>query len=186
MKQLTVFIVAAGIGVAGCNGNPSGPSDGTLTPTTFTVPLSPANEVPPVSNAEAGATGSATIVLRITRNAGGTATSATADFQINVADFPAGSTITMAHIHPGAAGSNGGILVDTGLASGQLALTGGAGSVSRNGVNVAADQAVAIVSNPAGYYFNVHSAMNPSGVLRGQLSGGGSSATTGDSEPVPY
>jgi hypothetical protein len=186
MKQLLVALVTASVGAAACSDSPSEPSGGTITPTTFTVPLSPANEVPAIANAEAGATGTATIVLRITRNSGGTATAATADFQINASNFPAGSAITMAHIHPGAAGSEGGILVDTGLASGQLALTDGSGAIARNGISVVPDQAAAIAANPAGYYFNVHSAMNPGGVLRGQLSGGGATVDPGDPTPVPY
>jgi hypothetical protein len=179
-------VAAAMLGAAACDDSPTDPSGGTITPTTFTIPMSPANEVPAITNAESVATGSATIVLRITRDSNGTPTAATADFQFNVANFPGGSTITMAHIHPGAAGSTGSILVDTGLSAGQLALSGGAGSISRNGINVTADTAVAIVNNAAGYYFNVHSAMNPDGVLRGQLQGGGATVDPGSPEPVPY
>jgi hypothetical protein len=187
LPVLVAVLVSAVTAAAGCGGDsPSEPSGGTITPTTFTVPMSPANEVPAIANAESVSTGTATIVMRITRNSGGTATSATADFQINALNFPGGSTITMAHIHPGAAGSLGGILVDTGLSAGQLALAGGGGSISRNGIAVVPDQAVAIVNNPAGYYFNVHSAMNPSGVLRGQLSGGGATVDPGDPTPLPY
>ena len=33
----------------------------------------------------------------------------------------------------------------------------------------AADIANQILTNPAGYYFNVHSTLNPGGVARGQL-----------------
>jgi hypothetical protein len=184
MTRAFIVLVSASISMAACN--TSEPSGGTNTPTTFTVPLSPANEVPAIGNAEAVATGTATIVLRITRNSGGTPTAATADFQINVAGFPAGSAITMAHIHPGAAGSTGAILVDTGLAAGQLALTNGGGSISRNTIAVVPDVAAAIVANAAGYYFNVHSTMNPDGVLRGQLAGGGAIVDPGVPEPVPY
>jgi hypothetical protein len=36
-------------------------------------------------------------------------------------------------------------------------------------VPVSADAAAAILANPAGYYFNLHSALNPIGVVRGQL-----------------
>jgi hypothetical protein len=188
MTRLLVLLAFISVATAvACGGDsPSEPSGGTLTPTTFTVPLSPANEVPAIANAEAGATGTATIVIRITRDSSGTAIAATADFQINASAFPAASTITMAHIHPGAAGSTGPILVNTGLASGELALGNGAGGISKNGINVPPDQAVAIVSNSAGYYFNVHSAMNPAGVLRGQLQGGGAVVDPGTPEPTDY
>jgi hypothetical protein len=184
MTRVLVLLLAASLTGAACN--PAEPSGGTVTPTTFTIPLSPANEVPAITNDVAGATGSATIVIRVTRDSGGTPTSATADFAFNVGSFPAGSTITMAHIHPGAAGSTGGILVDTGLSAGQLLIAGGAGSIVRNGINVPADVAAAIVANAAGYYFNVHSVMNASGVLRGQLAGGGAVVDPGDPEPIPY
>jgi hypothetical protein len=38
---------------------------------------------------------------------------------------------------------------------------------------VTADIAQGIVNAPGNYYFNVHSAMNPPGVLRSQLDGSG-------------
>ena len=186
MKRLFILAAAAMLGAAACGDNPNEPSGGTVTPTTFTIPLSPANEVPPIESVEAASTGTATIVIRITRDSNGSATAATADFQFNVGGFPGDSTITMAHIHPGAAGSIGGILVDTGLSAGQLGLSGGGGSITRNGINVPADTAVAIVNNAAGYYFNVHSTRHASGVLRGQLQGGGAVVDPGDPEPIPY
>ena len=68
-------------------------------------------------------------------------------------------------------GSNAGVYVNVGLASGELALTNGSGSITKNGINVPADRAAAILSNPAGHYFNVHTSLNPDGAIRGQLSG---------------
>ena len=56
--------------------------------------------------------------------------------------------------------------------SGELAITNGSGSITRNGINVTADRAAAILSNRAGHYFNVHTALNPDGAIRGQLSEG--------------
>ena len=35
----------------------------------------------------------------------------------------------------------------------------------------AQDKAAAILSNPAGHYFNVHTALNAAGAIRGQLVG---------------
>ena len=36
-------------------------------------------------------------------------------------------------------------------------------------VAVSADVASAILANPSAFYFNLHSALNPAGVVRGQL-----------------
>jgi hypothetical protein len=90
--------------------------------------------------------------------------------------------VTDAHIHNAAAGSNGGIQVNVGLSSGELAITNGSGSITKNGVNVPADRAAAILGNPANFYFNVHTALNPDGAIRGQLSGG----TFDPGMAVPY
>jgi hypothetical protein len=119
------------------------------------VPLSSANESPAITNADAGSTGTATIALTVTKDDAGTVTSATANFQISVRGFPPGTTVTDAHIHNGAAGSNAGVYVNTALASGEMAIGNGSGSITKNGINVPADRAAAILSNPAGHYFNV-------------------------------
>jgi hypothetical protein len=148
------------------------------------VPLSAGNEVPAITNADAGATGTATIALTVTKDDSGNITSATANFQMSVTGFPAGTTVTDAHIHNGAAGANAGIYVNTGLTSGELAITNGSGSITKNGINVPSDRAAAILSNPAGHYFNVHTAINPAGAIRGQLAGGG--ATVDPGTPLPY
>ncbi len=70
-----------------------------------------------------------------------------------------------AHIHEGADGVNGGVVVDFGT-FGQ--------SVKRNSEGctrkVAKSVLTAIADNPAGYYVNVHTTQNPSGEVRGQLS----------------
>jgi len=148
------------------------------------VPLSPANEVPAIVNADASASGTATIALTVTKDDAGNITSATADVQMNVTGFPAGTVVTDAHIHNGAAGSNAGIFVNTGLASGELAITNGSGSLTKTGINVPSDRAAAILGNPAGHYFNIHTVLNPAGAIRGQLSGG--AATLDPGTPVPY
>jgi len=146
------------------------------------VPLSPANEVPAITNADASGSGTAVIALTVTKDEAGNITSATANVQISVTGFPAGTSVTDAHIHNGSAGSNAGIYVSAGLASGELALTNGSGSVTKNGINVPADRAAAILSNRAGHYFNVHTGLNPGGAIRGQLSEGSFDPGTA----VPY
>lgn len=178
-----VFLIAGLCALAaGCSdSSPTGPSDGTSTTTTFTVPLSTANEVPRIANADADASGTGTITVKVTRDAAGNIQSATADFQITVTGFPAGTSVTRAHVHNAPAGSNGGIVIDTTLAPGELALSNGSGSITKGGINVPPDRAAAILSNPAGHYFNVHTALNPDGAIRGQLSAG--TTTTSGSEP---
>jgi ABC-type Fe3+-hydroxamate transport system substrate-binding protein len=174
MNRLSALIVGLSLFAVGCGGDssPNEPSQGTTTTSTFTVPLSPANEVPAITNADADASGNATIALTVTRDNGGTITSATANVQISVSGFPAGTRVTDAHIHGAAAGSNGGAIVNVGLGSGELAITDGAGSITKSGINVPADRAAAILNNRAGHYFNVHTALNPDGAIRGQLSTG--------------
>lgn len=173
MNRFSLLAVGLGILAAGCgSSNPTEPSGGTATTSTFTVPLSPASEVPAVTNADAAASGTAVIALTVNRDGSGAITSATANFQITVSGFPAGTTVTDAHIHNAVAGSNGGVLVNTTLTSGEVALTNGGGSITKSGINVPADRAAAILNNPAGHYFNVHTALNPDGAIRGQLSGG--------------
>jgi hypothetical protein len=72
---------------------------------------------------------------------------------------------TAAHIHMGAAGETGGVVVD-------LAPSFTAGFASGS---VTADQATidAIVADPSGYYVQLHSSAFSSGALRGQLETGG-------------
>jgi len=190
MKALSTLTLVLGIAAAGCGGStPSEPDPtpgNTTTTTTYNLNLSTANERPnPVSNAEAGASGTATITLRITRDANGAFVSANADFNVSMQGFPAGSTVTMAHIHPGDVNSTGGIVVDTTLASGEAALTNGAASFQKTNVPVQANIAQGIVSTPANYYFNVHSAMNPPGVLRAQVDGTGVPQDPGPKPPSP-
>lgn len=182
MKRYLFVIIGLSVLAVGCSDSPTtGPSQGTTTTTTFTVPLSPANEVPAIANADASGSGTAIIALTVTKDDSGTITSATANFQISVIGFAAGTRITDAHIHNGPAGSNAGVSVNAGLTAGEITITNGSGSTTKNGINVPSDRAAAILNNPAGHYFNVHTALNPDGAIRGQLSGGGATVTaTGD------
>jgi hypothetical protein len=183
MYRLSALLVSVSILAVGCSdSSPTGATQGTTTTSTFTVPLAPANEVPPVANADASGRGTAVIALTVTKDGAGNITSATANLQISVTGFPAGTRVTDAHIHNGSAGSNAGVYVSAGLASGELAITNGSGSITKNGINVPAERAAAILSNRAGHYFNVHTALNPDGAIRGQLSDGSFDPGTA----VPY
>src|SRR5512145_2294339 len=183
MNRFSALIVGLIILAVGCgDSSPTAPSQGPTTTSTFTVPLSPASEVPAITNADASGSGTAIIALTVTKDSAGNITSASANFQISVTGFPAGTRVTDAHIHGAAAGSNGGAIVNVGLTSGELAVTNGSGSVTKNGINVPADRAAAILANRAGHYFNVHTALNPDGAVRGQLSDG----TFDPGTAIPY
>jgi hypothetical protein len=106
-----------------------------------------------------------------------------ANIKIDVTGFPDGTTVTDAHVHNGGPGANAGIFVSAGLASGELAITNGGGSITKNGISVPADRAAAILNNPANHYFNVHTARNPGGAIRGQLAGGGATFDPGTAAP---
>jgi CHRD domain-containing protein len=147
-------------GVTGCgddNNSPTTPSNTTI----FTVQLSALNEVPAVSNAEATARGTAVITVNSSTN--------NIDFAVSLNSFPAGSTVNVAHIHAAAAGTNAGVLVNTGLTAGSVTLTNGAGTFSFQSVTTSAANVAAILANPQNHYFNVHTTLNPGGAIRGQL-----------------
>jgi hypothetical protein len=68
------------------------------------------------------------------------------------------------HIHVGAAGISGGVFIGlfNGTSFGSDASTSGCVSATREAI-------LAVISNPAGYYVNIHSDEYPGGIIRGQL-----------------
>ncbi len=107
MKRIAIGVVTLAIGAAGCGSKstPTAPSNLTV----FTVTLLPSSEVPPVTNAEQSARGTAVITIHKDTNA--------IDFAISVSGFPAGSAFNNAHIHNAAAGVPGGVFIPSGLAA---------------------------------------------------------------------
>ena len=67
---------------------------------------------------------------------------------------------TVAHIHRGAAGTNGPPLITL-----ETPTDGASGGCTP----VAADLAAEVLANPAGFYVNVHTQEIPTGAIRGQL-----------------
>jgi hypothetical protein len=110
------------------------------------VALSGANEVPPV---QTGAGGKAHVRV------GG---DGTVEVKVNVS----GMTPTAAHIHQGATGANGPVIVP-------LAKSGDTTFVSPPGFKMSEDHVKAYRAGNT--YVNVHSAKNPGGEIRGQLKG---------------
>ncbi len=76
--------------------------------------------------------------------------------------YAAIDTPTVAHIHVGAAGTNGGVVVNF-----TPSLTGS--SPFAGCTTVTNTLATQILANPAGYYVNVHTSPHPGGAVRGQL-----------------
>jgi hypothetical protein len=160
MRRAVVLFMALAL-VTGCddsNDNPAGPSN--TGPIVFTSQLSAASEVPPVTGAEANGRGNVTISFNVPGNV---------TFAVQLQGFPAGTPAILAHIHPGAAGVNGSPLVNTNLSPAAPLLMGdGTVNVTLTAPISQAD-ATAITANPAAYYFNVHTQLNPGGAVRGQL-----------------
>jgi CHRD domain-containing protein len=159
MKRLAIAVTMLAIGAAGCGSTPASPS----TTTIFTVQLSALNEVPAITNAEATARGTAVITIDSAKN--------TVDFNVSLNSFPAGSEVRIAHIHgPNApAGVTAGVLVNTSLAAGNVTLTNGSGTFSFLQQPATAATIAAILAAPQNFYFNVHTALNGGGAIRGQL-----------------
>src|SRR5437016_3568871 len=111
-------IAAAAILAAACGG-PAAVSTPTASPTPTPVPtvanvfkaeLKSSNEVPAITDAEAGCAGTATVTLNPT----------SVKFDVTITGCPATTVINIGHIHEGAAGVNGGVKISTGLAAGDL------------------------------------------------------------------
>jgi len=173
MKRLAVAIVGV-LFAAGCSSSNSS----TTSPSTngpgvsnvrFTAALAASQETPPITNAESTGTGTATMDFTITRDANSVITASTVNFQVNMAGLPSTSVVNIAHIHQGATGVAGPILVNTTTVPGEVVLNGGSGTFTRNAISVPVATAQSIIDNPAGFYFNIHTTLNPAGVMRGQL-----------------
>ena len=145
------------------------PSPTPQTKFVFTADLKPSNEVPPITTAEATCSGKGTFTLNTTKDASGTITGASAVFETDITGCPADTKINIGHIHKAAAGANGSVVVNSGLAAGELTLVNGAGKINKTTPTVEAALATDIIANPASYYMNWHSTLAPGGILRGQL-----------------
>jgi hypothetical protein len=174
MRKLYFVPLLAAFLAVGCDDdNPTQPSE--ITPA-FQMNLLASNETPtPIvaPDPEATCAGSVTIRMNITRDASNAITAATFDFQANITGCPDSTRIRLAHIHEQVAGQTGSVVVDTGVASGQVPLVNGAGSFTANGrtpqTSVGVAVAQRILDNPSGFYFNIHSDLHTGGVIRAQL-----------------
>lgn len=173
MNRVLIALAAVGLVAAACGGAATTPASSAATPQTvyvFTADLSPANENPAVTDAEASGSGTATVTLTTTKDSSGKITAATAKFVIVLKGFPATTEIILSHIHKGDAKTNGPVVVDSTIKPTEpIALTTGGTTITKDNLTVAPDVATAIIANPGSYYYNVHSKVHPGGVVRGQL-----------------
>jgi hypothetical protein len=171
MKRAVVMTIVLACLAFGCSSSSTSPSTSNNGPSpniiVFTAQLLPANETPPIANAELTSSGSVTIAFAVTRDASNNVTSGVGTASIAMQGFPSGSTITLAHIHTGAVGVAGAVYVGF-VPSAPVATVNGAGTFSQT-MNADGDHLTNIINNPSGYYFNVHTQQNPAGVMRGQL-----------------
>jgi CHRD domain len=169
MRRLAIFSVLLAMGAAGCgSGSSQNPSQ---QPIVFTADLKASNERPnPVSNAESTATGTATITFSVPRDGSGNITGGgTWNVQAVLNGLQPTSSIILSHIHTGTADVAGGVFVNTGLTAANAIPVNVSGTVNFQGVPISQSEAQTIVANPAGFYFNMHTPLNPGGVVRGQL-----------------
>ena len=147
LRQLGLLSLVLGLTVAACD------DDDPVEPAAevYTATMNGANESPPVTTT---ATGTGTF----------TVTGNTMAYNITIANWPAGRTVTNAHIHfapaPGSNPFTGGVLL--GWPAGSITTTGGSGTVTITDAQLASVRA-------GGTYFNVHSSVNGGGEIRGNL-----------------
>jgi hypothetical protein len=130
---------------------------------TFTANLHGGNEVPGVST---GSAGTATVTWNTVTKAG--------TYRVDVYNMPVGTTAS--HIHAGASGVAGPVIVNFTVPAGGISndygLTGTFGCTdvvvrAPQGINSCEDFEQAIMLGNT--YVNVHSSANPGGEIRGQL-----------------
>jgi hypothetical protein len=145
LRHLVVLSLAVGLTVAACDDDdPNQP-----TSEVYTATLTGANETPAVTTT---ATGTGTF----------TVTGNNINYVITIANWPAGRTVTAAHIHhrPIRPDTSAGVLL--GWTAGSITTTGGTGTI-------AATDAQLTEIRAGGTYFNVHSSVNGGGEIRGNL-----------------
>ena len=81
--------------------------------------------------------------------------------------FPGAVTINGLHVHQGAKGTNGPVVVNSGVAS--IVDSDGKGNVTTVVTGTSSATLQAILDNPRGYYVNLHTTANPAGAVREQM-----------------
>jgi hypothetical protein len=167
------LLVGVAILAAACGSSPAPAPTPLPTTIVYTAALAASNEVPPITNADLNGKGSGTFTLNLTRDASGNITAAKGTFVYNLSGFPAGTTVRATHIHEGGPGiGNGTVRIDSGLTAANgftLNNDGTIGNQTFADRDVDVTFANQIIANPNGFYFNVHTGLNPGGAVRAQL-----------------
>lgn len=109
----------------------------------FTIPMDGAQEVPGPGDPDGS--GMATLMIDDVN--------LTIDWQFTVSDITL--PLTGAHIHTGASGVAGGVIVNF--------------SAQLSGSGLADPDLASVLADPAGFYVNLHNADYPAGAIRGQI-----------------
>jgi hypothetical protein len=133
---------------------------------TFTAKLSGASEVPAVNTT---ATGSATVTISADESS----------ITYNVSYSGLSGPVVAGHIHLGAAGANGGVMLPFVVGPSPFSGTLTAADLKATGDVTTFAQAVAAIK-AGNTYVNLHTAANQGGEIRGQLSGGGPNTATAE------
>jgi hypothetical protein len=168
MRRATGYLIALAMLTAGC-GSSSSSNAPSATPLVFTAHILPSNELFNIQGGETSGSGDAQITFNVTKDSSGSITAANATFNVQLVGFPTTTAFNLAHIHTGGPTVNGGIVVSTGIVAGDVANTNGTASFTKANLTVDTATMQQIINNPAGFYFNVHTSANPSGVARAQL-----------------
>lgn len=160
---LTVGVVA--LVVIGAAGGAQAKKPSLSATPVFKLNLKPSQEVPKIKKLKANAVGHVTFDL--TRNTSGAITSGEVIFYFNY-KFPDDVVISGLHIHQGAKGANGGVVVDSGTSESD---SDGQGNLTKV-VSASPTTLQAILDNPRNYYVNLHTTTppHPDGALRQQMS----------------
>jgi len=135
--------------------------------------LSTLNENPPVMGRDAS--GTAMIQMRLDRaqTTGANPTASKATVMVNIsATTSQAEVVTAAHIHRGRSGANGPIVLDFNLTTSTNTAVNQASTINTTfEVTDPAKLTIIqeILSNPGGFYVNVHTQSFPGGHIRGQL-----------------
>jgi CHRD domain len=143
----------------------------------FQVSMSPSAETPePITDSMAS--GSSLVRIHIRRSDTGAFLQAAVDFDTTLTVVQE-QNLTNMHIHKGALGVAGGVVIDSRFNMGTPGTTvpveaGGTARIIRQFIvepdNEAGIATIGeILANPEGFYVNVHSSTHPAGLARGQL-----------------
>jgi len=114
-------------------------------------------------------TGNVTMTITTTVDHENRITAGTATFSGNLAGFSGVSSVTSAHVNSGAVGVTGPVVIDLLIQPGQVNFDLNGSAPLSATVPISASVAQQILTNPAGFYFQVDSAAFPNGILRGQF-----------------